>query len=346
MKLDDDKQARAGIVHTLRKVYGKMCDTDRLQGLLQAMADCEVDSVVDAIDKHVVDARTGEDGKPVGYWPPRPAQLVARIYAAKEEDQRRADAAADEERRRVEGTARRGNRRVPLVLDESVYQMFPSLRKITHTWTSNCKDCGDTGMARFYYMPNDEPKARQDVYLGSEAIALPEAIARRLRATQALCDCQRGSVREEKGWTYQAWSDRHGEYIALPTYPRMRRIRALAESRRKRDRETIGAPNAAASIDVPAPARPAGDSRRRDAAREGDAVGTRGNTGGPLGPGVARSSSGTAEMAERDSPALPGSPQPPQTTAVDVSGGPGERRRIDRPAQIHPHAQPAGDALV
>lgn len=215
----------------LTATYGAMIDHDRLTALWRQLGRENAEVVAAAIDAHITDTTIVSDGRAAGTYPPKPSDLAGRI-------RRMRDEARETERREQEETYRRvrdgsGGRKIPFQIPAEIRKKAPYLPNISYTWTSDCHECSDTGLASFFaqYDPEKDRYVPGRVWLRSEALKLSDEKLATMRRQTAVCDCQRGRVRPERMLTTSVWSQRQGREVEVNTYPRLETIRRIAERR-------------------------------------------------------------------------------------------------------------------
>ncbi len=229
-------QEKTSLSRVLVATYGeKMMDHDRLTSLWRVLGREDADTVAMAIDAHIADATEDGYGHRVGQYPPKPADILARIRRLRDE-------AAETTRREQEDTHRRvrdgsGGRKIPYTIPAEIRKKAPYLPNIRYTWTSDCHECSDSGLASFFaeYNATDDRYIPGRVWLRSEALELPDEQLHKMRRQTAACDCQRGRVRPERQLMTSVWSERQGREVEVTTYPRLEYIRKIAERRRAND---------------------------------------------------------------------------------------------------------------
>ena len=169
------------------------------------------EDVVRAIDRHVLDA-TEKNGNTVGHWPPKTSDLLLRI---------RADIHVEHPLSTIKPRGKKYTIDIGPVLGEQ----FGIAREVD-VYPVDCEDCGDSGMARFYYQPADE----RIVYTGHEAMGLVEKELLPLRIGHAICDCPRGINDQKRSITTV---NRNNNDRAMYVFPRFETIRSISASRQR-----------------------------------------------------------------------------------------------------------------
>lgn len=232
------KQEQGQLARVLLQHYPRLMDAERLRALWDSIGNEDAEAVAMAIDAHVRDTSDDGQGRPVGQYPPSAAHIMRHIKRWHDEAAKQEREEQHQTRQRVQD--RKAGRRIPLKLPDFVTKQFTHLAGINHTWTSDCHECSDKGLASFFaeYDPRSDRYVPGRVYLRSEAMALPQEQYDRLRRHTAVCDCQAGHVRPERALTVMRWSDKHGCEVEVPTYPKLEHIRTIAGRRQDGDAQT------------------------------------------------------------------------------------------------------------
>jgi hypothetical protein len=126
------------------------------------------------------------------------------------------------------------------------YQLMtiPYLKKpvLVQTTYPGCKECCDSGMAKFWYVPHEY----KQVYLRSEWLLMDERQIARLKCSLALCDCRAGLARTEgelddSGMNYKNRIEKYykGDFRTLSAYARLEVVRKWAARRQQNEQTTI-----------------------------------------------------------------------------------------------------------
>lgn len=196
------------ISRALLRTYPRMGDV-QAEEFCRHLGKQNAEQVCTAIDRHILSA--------AGQWPPVPGQILAQLRDMEIEARRTGPAPS------LWGT--------PIVVDVPVGMRAYWSQPTVEVYPVTCMDCGDSGMARWYYTWDDDQPRR--VYLTGEIERLPAALMAKLRVAVAVCSCEAGQGRPERD---QRVTRRHrGAEITMDLYPRLEGIRRLAERRRGRD---------------------------------------------------------------------------------------------------------------
>ena len=215
--LDDVAAGKRNLMAILSQQYGPRLEDGYLQGFVRTLGGQDAEKVIKAVEAHIFDDEVPRGRtEPVGHFPPSVAQIMARVNGRHTSEQvvRPAESKV---------LSRRG-RKVVLQLSEAA-QQFTGIKTV-ETWASDCSDCGDSGMARYY----EDPKKPRRVFTASEALELPDEMLYRLRCCQAICDCRRGDEHPGREWQTKMWW-RGGEHD-VPVFVRLEKIRKAAAHRR------------------------------------------------------------------------------------------------------------------
>ena len=104
------------------------------------------------------------------------------------------------------------------------------------SWRSNCIECSDRGITRFYYDPR---RKRRRVWLFSEWLELPPEMRGTLQCASAVCDCSKGEFHRHRDKMTKIWHK--GREHEAPVWPRLELIRKLADQRKRDDLISVGA---------------------------------------------------------------------------------------------------------
>lgn len=223
MNLHESKPHMDLLTLTLTEAYGRQAEDTYITGLIRALGQQEAESAVAAVKAHIIDT-TEIRGRIIGTWPPKPADILKRLQSVQMRPVAQSGPPTPIAGPLVEV-------KVPdMHVNEDGRPVLGTMRTILAP-QSRCRECSDTGIARFYHDHRDTTR----VYLASEFLELPAELLKPLKVGSAICDCQMGNDRPERNWTHDTWSAEHGGKIKINVYPRMKRIRQLAARRRERD---------------------------------------------------------------------------------------------------------------
>jgi hypothetical protein len=213
--LRDNPDASAALCRCLLTNY-KNLGSDGAQEILRLLGNQDSQAVADALDRHLLSA--------AARFPPKPGDITEHIRDIEAQRRKAGPQAAAPRRRTVT---------VPMTPELKGY--FPGLDEI-ELLTSVCRDCGDTGMARFYINWDDaeHPHRVQRVYTAAEAFKLPASMFGHLRVTAAVCDCLVG----------RAMPCRQARTIVrnvdVSVWPTIGQVQAASRKQRRLEREAVG----------------------------------------------------------------------------------------------------------
>lgn len=224
-RLIDDPQVTTRIEEILVANYGRRLQDGLLDEVQARLGHLAADLVKEAVLRHVADTTliSEHERQPLGHFPPSVAQLLVWVGRLEVERQRQT---REQYRRQQDELARRQG--TPVAVPEEVQARY-ALPAQVHRYEPSCRDCGDSGMARFWF----DPASERRVWDEAEYLGLPRPEQARLRIGQALCTCSRGMARPERGWKttvrYQ------GRERSVSVVPLMEVIRSLAARRRQEE---------------------------------------------------------------------------------------------------------------
>lgn len=201
-------EAGPAISKALLGTYPRMTE-DQLLAFCKHLAKLDATEVCTAIDRHILST--------AGQWPPVPGQILAQLRDMAVEAARAAPVPS------LWGT--------PIVVDVPEGMRGYWSKPTVEVYPVTCMDCGDSGMARWYYTWDDDKPRR--VYLSSEIERLPAALMAKLRVAVAVCSCEAGQGRPERD--QRVTRSHRGAEVTMDLYPRLEVIRRRAERRRGRD---------------------------------------------------------------------------------------------------------------
>jgi len=246
----------------LRQAYQRQWSRDQMAVLAETIKDHgpDPDLVVPAVEAHIGNTALNGNNTRIGAWPPTPADILGHIEDLEQRQQREATLDEEETRRQQireweEQEASGKYRAIDLdtlpaaakgfwqrhaarnehaahkagvfIHIEGNKLMIPEKKG----WIKNCNECADTGMARFWYDPDDKVR----VWLTAEYKRLPTAMQETLKDFPAVCDqCLLG---EETKQHYKAAILGNGDYGQVMTT--MKRIRHLAHLRELNEGQQI-----------------------------------------------------------------------------------------------------------
>jgi hypothetical protein len=233
-----DKDAQRAIAHVLTEQYGGRFRTENIERtariIFDKCAQWEPDRVLAALDRHIRDDRTDGNNKTLGSFLPEISQLIAHGRDLDREDVRNRKNAASEQYHDLEPTPEPDDDRFKWIdLPPDAAKMLGRTRVQVDSWRSNCIECSDRGVTRFYHDIKDTAR----VWLFSEWLEMPTGMRDGLRCSSAVCDCQVGRFHHHRQATTTLWHK--GKEHDAPIWPRLEHIRKLAD-RRKRNDLTVG----------------------------------------------------------------------------------------------------------
>ena len=216
--LDEVPTGKRNIIAILSQQYGNRLEDGYLQSIVRTLGGQDAEKVIKAIEAHIFDASVPRGRtEPVGHFPPSVAQIMARVNG-----QYDFGSAVQPSESKV--LLRRG-RKVTLQLSEDA-QRFTGIKKPIETWAPDCKDCSDSGMARYYQDPH-KPKR---VFTASEALELPDEMLHQLQCCSAICDCKQGDLHPRRDLQTRMWW--RGMERDVPVFVRLEKIRTASAHRR------------------------------------------------------------------------------------------------------------------
>lgn len=224
-KLHDTTDTEGLVSDLLFAHYGKTADPRALDALVEALHEEDAEEVLAAVRAHLNDTTPcGRHGEPLGDFAPSLANVQRHLETARrrrvEQAGNRQDDADDERQDPQRWTD------VPVDAPlQRTYHLPPTIR----LRRSDCHHCGDTGLARFWY----DPQNARRVWTQPQYLTLATTTAAALRVSTCLCTCPAGQRRPERDLTTVL--PYHGRERVLPTYPRLERIVQLAEQRRAQE---------------------------------------------------------------------------------------------------------------
>ena len=210
MNLRDDPDARRALCNVLMTNY-KNLDIGGAQEVLRLLEGQDVQIIADAIDRHLLST--------AARFPPKAGDLVEHIRAIE-----------NERRQTVSIPATPRGRTATVQMTPELAGYFPGLSEI-ELLTTNCRDCGDTGMARYYKNWDDEghPNRTQRVYTAAQALQLPSPMFGHLRVSMAVCDCTVGrSAPCRQARTVH-------KNVEISTWPTLGEIQMIADKQRQKE---------------------------------------------------------------------------------------------------------------
>lgn len=216
--LDEVAAGKRNLMAILSQQYGNRLEDGYLQGLVRTLGGQDAEKVIKAVEAHIFDDEVPQGRtEPVGHFPPSVAQIMARVNGRYTSEQVVRPAESK--------VLSRQGRKVVLQLSEAA-QQYTGIKKTLETWASDCSDCSDTGMARYY----QDPRKPKRVFTASEALELPDEMLYRLRCCQAICDCRQGDGHPGREWQTRMWW--RGVERDVPVFVRLEKIRTAAAHRR------------------------------------------------------------------------------------------------------------------
>ena len=201
-----DSEELRGVESILKGHYAQV-DAVMVLTPLQTL---QADDVVRAIDAHVLDT-TERDGTTVGHWPPKASDLLLRVRAG-------------ETKPPAQSTLAPRGRHATVAVSAEMQRRF-GLSEEIRVYKSHCTECGDSGMARYYYDPTDSRRC----FLGHEALELSDGEIHALRISQAICDCRTG----ERDHRRELMVENRNTRGMMTLYPRIETIRAISATRQR-----------------------------------------------------------------------------------------------------------------